>query len=347
MKKNFAAILSRQKKRLDVINLNIPNPPKGYVLVKLKYSGICHTQLNEISGMLGKDKYLPHCMGHEGTGTVIKIGKDVKKFKVNDKVAISWIKNSKSKKFQSINFLNKMKKINSGGCNTLMNFSLVTEDKLYKLSKKNHYLRESILLGCAIPTAANAILNIAKVSKNSKILIMGMGGLGYSSLIILNYLKCKKVTCIDKNNKRLSVLKNINNFEFINTKSNSVMMNFLLNNKDNFDLILDCTGSKSLIESTFGLCKKFSGKLIVIGNTKINEKLSIKAWDIIFGKTLTGAWGKGGPLMKNFDLIEKILLDQIKIVRKILPKFNYRIININKAIKDFKLGKVLRPVIKF
>ena len=57
---------------------------------------------------------------------------------------------------------------------------------------------------------------------------MGMGGLGYSSLIILNYLKCKKVTCIDINNKRLSVLKNINNFEFINTKSNSVMMNFYL-----------------------------------------------------------------------------------------------------------------------
>ena len=197
MKKNFAAILST-KKRLDIINLNIPNPPKGYVLVKLKYSGICHTQLNEINGILGKDKYLPHCMGHEGTGEVIKIGKDVKKFKVNDKVVISWIKNSKSKKFQSINLLNKMKKINSGGCNTLMNFSLVTEDRLYKLSKKNHYLRESILLGCAIPTAANAILNIAKVSKNSKILIMGMGGLRLFKLDNFKLPKmCKKVTCID------------------------------------------------------------------------------------------------------------------------------------------------------
>ena len=82
MKKNYAAILSRQKRKLDIINLNIPNPPKGYVLVKLKYSGICHTQLNEINGILGRDKYLPHCMGHEGTGEVIKIGKDIKKFKI-------------------------------------------------------------------------------------------------------------------------------------------------------------------------------------------------------------------------------------------------------------------------
>ncbi len=347
MKKNFAAILSRQKKKLKVINLNIPNPPRGYILVKLKYSGVCHTQLNEINGSLGKDNYLPHCMGHEGTGEIIKIGKGVKNFKVKDKVVISWIKSSNIKKFQPINYMDKMKKINSGGCNTLMNFSLVTEDRLYKLNNKNRFLRESILLGCAFPTAANAIINIAKVSKNSKVLIMGMGGLGYSSLIILNFLKCKNVTCIDVNNKRLKLLKNIKNFQFINTKSVQVMRNFISNNKDNFDLILDCTGSKSLIGRTFELCKKFSGKLIVIGNTKIKEKISINAWDIIFGKTLTGAWGRGGPLIKNFNLIEDILIDQIILVRKILPKFNYKIKNINKAVKDFEHGKVLRPIIKF
>ena len=46
----------------------------------MKYSGICHTQLNEIS-ILGKDKYIPHCMGHEGVGEVIDIGSKFSKFK--------------------------------------------------------------------------------------------------------------------------------------------------------------------------------------------------------------------------------------------------------------------------
>ena len=49
-------------------------------------------QLNEISGILGKDKYLPHCLGHEGVGEVIKIGSSNSKFKRGDNVVVSWIK---------------------------------------------------------------------------------------------------------------------------------------------------------------------------------------------------------------------------------------------------------------
>ena len=95
------------------------------------------------------------------------------------------------------------------------------------------------------------------------------------------------------------------------------------------------------------LCKKFIGKFILIGNTKINEKISINAWDVIFGKTLTGAWGYGGAVMNNFEINQKILIDQIKNIKQILPKKNYQISQINNAINDFIRGKVLRPIIKF
>ena len=78
--------------------------------------------------------------------------------------------------------------------------------------------------------------------------------------------------------------------------------------------------SKNLIEKTYSLCKKFTGKFIVIGNTKINEKISIKTWDVIFGKTLTGAWGSNGVVMNDFKLNEKILINQIKNVKKYYSK---------------------------
>ena len=73
-KKNLAAILTKQKEKLKILNLDLPNVPKNYVLVKMKFSGICHTQLNEISGILGKDRFIPHCMGHEGVGEIIFTG---------------------------------------------------------------------------------------------------------------------------------------------------------------------------------------------------------------------------------------------------------------------------------
>jgi len=62
---------------------------------------------------------------------------------------------------------------------------------------------------------------------------------------------------------------------------------------------------------------------------------------------LTGAWGYGGTVMNNFEINQKILIDQIKNIKQILPKKNYQISQINNAINDFIRGKVLRPIIKF
>ena len=49
------------------------------------YSGICHTQLNEISGILGKDRFIPHCEAHEGVGE-LNIGLGVKDLKIKIKL---------------------------------------------------------------------------------------------------------------------------------------------------------------------------------------------------------------------------------------------------------------------
>ena len=120
--KNLAVILKKQKQDLLVLDLEYPNVPKNYVLVKMKYSGVCHTQLNEISGKLGKDRFIPHTIGHEGVGEIITIGLGVKNFKIGDKVVISWIKKKQNKKILPIYYKHKSKKINTGGCNRLLIF---------------------------------------------------------------------------------------------------------------------------------------------------------------------------------------------------------------------------------
>lgn len=344
--KNLAVVMFKQKKKLKIMNLNITEIPNGYVLLKMKYSGFCHTQLNEINGILGKDKFLPHCMGHEGVGIVIRCGPGVKNFNKGDKVVVSWVKKNHSKGYKPINYLYKKKTINSGGCNTLSEFALVSDNRLYKMSKLNKYMRESIFLGCAIPTASNAILQIPKLNRNKNVLIMGMGGLGYSCYFVLNYLKFKNITCIDNNELRLKNLKKFKNCKPYKVNSSNIN-GFIKNNFEKFDLIIDCTGSIKLIQDSFKLCKKFTGKIVIIGNTKINEKISIKTWDIIAGKTLMGAWNNGLPKIKSFKLNEKILINQINYIKKILPKKNFNISKINTVIENFSKGKLLRPIFKF
>ena len=92
--KTPAAILTKLNCPLKFIELEIPSLKAGQVLVEVTYSGICHSQLNEIQGKKGDDKFIPHTLGHEGSGTVVAVGKNVTKVKEGDRVVLSWIKGS-------------------------------------------------------------------------------------------------------------------------------------------------------------------------------------------------------------------------------------------------------------
>ena len=59
--------------------------------VEIASSGGCGTQAMEWRREKREDKWVPHWLGHEGTGTVIETGSGVRRVKAGDKVALSWI----------------------------------------------------------------------------------------------------------------------------------------------------------------------------------------------------------------------------------------------------------------
>ena len=86
--KTEAALLIETGKPLEVVTIEIPKLKPGQVLVEIAFSGACGTQLMEVAGAKGEDKWCPHCLGHEGSGTVLEIGSAVSKVKVGDKVVL-------------------------------------------------------------------------------------------------------------------------------------------------------------------------------------------------------------------------------------------------------------------
>src|SRR5437764_7918721 len=88
-----AAILVWRRKELVVDEVELPKTlGAGQVLVKVHCSGICGSQLGEIDGAKGEDKFLPHLLGHEGAGTVVAAGPGVRHVKAGDKVVLHWRK---------------------------------------------------------------------------------------------------------------------------------------------------------------------------------------------------------------------------------------------------------------
>ena len=88
-----AAVLIKSKSDLLVTDIELPNKLEyGQVLVKVKYSGICGAQINEIDAVKGPDEFLPHLLGHEGSGIVEKIGEGVNNLNIGDHVVMHWRK---------------------------------------------------------------------------------------------------------------------------------------------------------------------------------------------------------------------------------------------------------------
>lgn len=331
----FKAAVLKKKNTVEIRQLKEPSVlKKGQIFVKVLYSSICHTQIQEIEMKRGKDSYLPHCLGHEGVGVVKKIYKKCTKFKVGDKICLTWVKSGKTISKGNIYLDKKNKKVNSGPVHTLNEYAVIDESRIYKLDKSKN-IKNQVLLGCAMPTAFNIFLE-NKIKKNANICVLGGGGLGISFILIAKSLGFKQISLLDKNYKKLKILKR--KFQI------SVFNSIEQIPKENFDIVVECTGSIGIFQDSIKLVKKFGGKVIIIGNYDKKFISKLDPWNIIEGKTLKGAWNSEINFKNKFSKLQKVfkrLRTNFYFSNKI-----YKLDEINLAINDFKNGKVIRPLIK-
>ena len=337
-----AVLLSRNKIVID--QLKFPKLRYGQALVKIMYSSICHTQVQEIIGQRGKDHYLPHCLGHEAVGSIADKHKSVKKINIGDKVCLSWIKGlgieSGGTQYKNV----KGKIINAGPVNTFSEYAVVSENRIYKLSKKDDN-KSSVLLGCAIPTAFNSIFYSLKEANNGPICIFGCGGVGLSTILASKAKKLSPIIGIDVNKKKLKIAKKFGANKTFIFKEKNFIIKLKRYCKSDFPIIIECTGKIEVLKFCINIANNFGGKILVIGNYPKPSNIKFDPWNIIKGKTLMGAWNDKNLFDQKMEFFKK------KMHKGYHTNFFgskvYKLDEINLAINDFKKGKVVRPLIKF
>ena len=75
---------------LELVDLPVPEPAPGEVLIRVSTCGVCHTELDEIEGRTAPPQ-LPVVLGHEVVGRVERLGAGVTKLKRHDRVGVGWI----------------------------------------------------------------------------------------------------------------------------------------------------------------------------------------------------------------------------------------------------------------
>ncbi len=342
--KILAAVLVDTSSPLKIIELSVPELMPGQVLVDIAYSGICRSQLNEARGKRGVDKFLPHVMGHEGSGIVKAVGPEVCKVKPGDPVVMTWIR-GRGANNPSTNYKSELGVINSGAVSTFMEMSVVSENCLVSVTPEMPLL-EAALLGCAVPTGGGMINNTLGVKEGDSIVVFGAGGIGNCAIMMAKNSGAHIVVAVDISENKLNKARAFGATHVVNAKSEDpVAYLHDLTDGVGVDFAVEAVGNPKTIEQAVASVRFKTGVCVIAGNPEIGERFSIDPYDLIKGKRILGSWG--GETDPDTDIpnyANMFLQGELDLTKLISRKYSLE--NVNQALEDLELGRVTRAMLK-
>jgi S-(hydroxymethyl)glutathione dehydrogenase/alcohol dehydrogenase len=340
-----AAILVEQHQPLVIGQVELPEKlDVGQVLVKIYYSGICGSQLGEIDGIKGEDKYLPHLLGHEGSGEVMSTGPGVRFVDTGDNVVLHW---RKGQGIESVppSYMWKGEKLNAGLIATFSEYAIVSENRLSRIDNAND-METASLFGCAVLTGFGVVENNAKIKFGESIVVFGAGGVGLNIIQAASLRSAYPIIAVDLHNGRLELAKSLGATHLINSKEQDAKLaiNEIIG-AQGLDIFIDNTGQPSIIEMGYKLTNA-KGRVILVGVPRSGSNINIYSLPLHFGKIIKGS--HGGEAVPHIDIprYQKLLnVGYVKLTSLITERFALE--DINKAIQRMRSGELIgRCVIK-
>lgn len=337
-----AAVLEEVGKPLELRDLEIPLLQRGQVLVKIIYSAICRSQLMEIGGHRGADKWLPHLLGHEASGTVIDVGADVTKVSSGDDVILTWIRSSGIES-DAPRYSHNGKIINAGPITTFSNYSIVSENRVVPKPAALD-MDVAVLFGCALATGSGMVFKELEISPDQSVVVIGLGGVGMGALLTLLATGHKRVVAIDSDPSKCMLADSFGISTVCSDSPEKMLAAIPKFASNGFDICIEAGGSVATIELGFSLLKATTGVLLFASHPPQGDKLRIDPHELIVGKQIRGSWG--GGIEPDFDLptLASLFIEMDDRLRQ-LTASRFPLSDINKAIKSFSEGKIFRPIL--
>lgn len=340
--KTEAALLVELGKPLVLAEIGIPALKPGQILVEIAFSGACGTQVMEWRGDKGEDKWLPHCLGHEGTGTVLETGAAVTRVKAGDKVVLSWIKGNGIEAGGAVYDWDG-KKVNAGGVTTFQRHALVSENRL-TLVPDGLPMEVAVLLGCAAPTGMGAVYNVLRARPGDSVAVFGTGGIGLNALMAAALAGAMPVIGVDPNPTRRALAKLYGATHVIDPAVGDVAAEIRKIVPGGVDLAVESSGVPEVMSQAVNATRPQGGRAVVIGNAKHGATLSLNPGVFNQGKSLLGTWGGDSLPDRDYGRFGRLLASGRFPVRDLLSKA-YSLAQADQALRDLAAGNIGRPLI--
>ncbi len=342
--KTQAAVLFETGEPLRILELVIPPIGAGQILVDLAYSGVCRSQLNEARGHKGPDRYLPHTLGHEGSGTVVAVGEEVTKTKPGDRVVLSWLKGSGADIPGTI-YDSPEGAINSGSISTFMRRTVTCENRV-TVVPGSMPLKLAALLGCAIPTGAGVVFNSSGITRGESISVFGVGGIGQSAVMAAASVGAAPIIAVDIEPAKLAKARELGSTHIIDaSECDPVGVIRQITHGKGVRVAIESAGRVEVMEAAYESVATDGGLCIIAGNPPHGETMRVNPFSLISGKRLAGTWG--GESRPDVDIpryVDMFMNGSLALQK--LTTEEYSLNEINQALDDLEAGRIIRAMIR-
>ena len=237
-----AAVLREPNKPVTIEQLELAAPKENEVLVKMAYTGFCHSDLHLMLGEI--PIALPLVLGHEAAGVVADVGPGVTHVQKGDHVVCTWmvpcgqcpncyrgkghICTGSFKFFLEGKLMDGTSRISDadgkevlhqGYVSGFADHMVVPANGAIKIDKE-FPLDQACFMGCCVPTGWGAVTNVANVQPGDSVAIWGLGGIGLNILRAAALRHANPIIAVDSEASKEELAKEFGATHFICNKDN-------------------------------------------------------------------------------------------------------------------------------
>jgi S-(hydroxymethyl)glutathione dehydrogenase / alcohol dehydrogenase len=341
--KTSAAILVEQRKPLLIDEVELPSLGYGQVLVEVKVSRICGSQLGEIDGVKGPDKYLPHLLGHEGGGIVQEVGPEVTHVRAGDHVVLHW-RPGAGIQARPVQYRLGNKSINAGNITTFQALTVVSENRVTRIPNDIDF-ETAALLADTLTTGFGAVTRDAKIQVGDATVVIGVGGIGLGVVLGAHLAGAHPIIAVDIHAGKLAKAREYGATHTINSRDENVAEAVQRITGSLADVAFDVTGQPTVIEQAWRATGP-KGRVVLVGVMAHDRQFSLNTLPLHFGKVLTGSEGGGSRPQEDIPRLLRMIRGG-RFDPRAMVSHRCTLANINEAIATMRSGEALHTMIHF
>lgn len=297
-----AVVLEATGGPLTPAELDLAPPAAGEVLVRLRASGVCHSDWNAVDGTA--ENPCPCVLGHEGAGVVEAIGEGVTRVEIGDHVALSWAPSCGEcdecrrdlpqlcstvwPAMGTGGLMDGTPRLSRGGqpvfhysfLSTFAEACVVPERSCIPIPRDVPF-DVAALVGCAVTTGVGAVWRTAAVRPGDRVAVIGCGGVGLSSLMAAVAAGAEPVVAVDAAVAKLDVARSFGATGAVLWQGDAQSTADAVREATGggVDYAIEATGRPEAMEAAF-LSTRARGAAVLIGIPRAEAVLSLPATTI-------------------------------------------------------------------